>query len=139
MKYIVEIENGTKIWRNEKGLFHRDDGPAIEFSDGTKEWYKDGMRHREDGHAVERAGGIKEWWLNGVEYTPIQFRIKMNEKNTINLQNDMYEALKAMHKAFVEQNWSSNNFMGTEYSDEEQNAINKCVRAIGSFDLLKNG
>jgi hypothetical protein len=34
--------NGDKIWRNEMGEFHREDGPAIEYANGNKEWYRDG-------------------------------------------------------------------------------------------------
>jgi len=47
------------------GKFHREDGPAIEWSNGDKEWFKNGKRHREDGPAVEWFNEDKEWWLNG--------------------------------------------------------------------------
>lgn len=33
---------GNKIWRNENGKYHRLDGPAIELTCGTKEWYING-------------------------------------------------------------------------------------------------
>jgi hypothetical protein len=59
---------GTKLWRNKSGKFHRLDGPAIERSDGTKEWWKNGKRHREDGPAIEFTDGYKEWWLNDIPY-----------------------------------------------------------------------
>ena len=38
---------------NEKGQLHREAGPAIEWSDGEKEWYVNGILHRIDGPAVE--------------------------------------------------------------------------------------
>ena len=44
---------------------HREDGPAIEYADGGKEWYLNGKLHREDGPAVELADGSKVWTLNG--------------------------------------------------------------------------
>jgi hypothetical protein len=47
------------------GQYHRDDGPAIEVSDGTKHWYRNGQRHREDGPAIELSDGHKEWHQNG--------------------------------------------------------------------------
>ena len=73
------------------GLIHRVDGPAIEYTDGTKHWYRHGKRHRENGPAVELASGEKywyfdhklhrihgpavvhpnghvEWWINGILY-----------------------------------------------------------------------
>jgi hypothetical protein len=40
-------------------LLHRDDGPAIEYSDGEKVWYQHGLRHRIDGPALEHANGDK--------------------------------------------------------------------------------
>jgi hypothetical protein len=43
---------------------HRLDGPAKEWSDGGKAWYVDGKFHREDGPAVEFSGR-KEWFING--------------------------------------------------------------------------
>ncbi len=50
-------------WLN--GKLHRIDGPAIETADGSKEWWVNDERHREDGPAVERGNGIREWWVNG--------------------------------------------------------------------------
>ena len=47
------------------GNLHREDGPAIERSNGTKYWYLNGKFHRTNGPAVEQAGGGKEWWIGG--------------------------------------------------------------------------
>ena len=47
------------------GKLHREDGPAIEYADGTKCWYVDGKRHRTDGPAIEWANGHKEWYIDG--------------------------------------------------------------------------
>jgi hypothetical protein len=56
--------NGTKRWTlNNK--YHREDGPAIEYSDGSKEWYLNDNLHRQDGPAVEYPNGTKYWYLNG--------------------------------------------------------------------------
>jgi hypothetical protein len=75
---VLEIDQyGTKRWTL-NGLFHREDGPAVEHSDGTKYWCLNGLYHRKDGPAVENIYGYKAWWLNGerhridgpaVEYT----------------------------------------------------------------------
>jgi len=60
----VEYSEGIKEWwRN--GQLHREDGPAIEQEDGNKEWWRDGQLHREDGPAVEHAEGDKEWYRDG--------------------------------------------------------------------------
>ena len=39
-----EIIGNTKIWRNSNGQYHRTDGPAVEFADGSKVWYINGKR-----------------------------------------------------------------------------------------------
>jgi len=45
---------GNKAWRNEKGQLHREGGlPAVEWTDGTKRWYLNGVRYR-----------IDEWIMN---------------------------------------------------------------------------
>lgn len=60
----VVLTDGTKTWKNAKGEFHRLDGPAIEFPDGTKHWYQNGQLHRLDGPAVEYPSGNKRWYRN---------------------------------------------------------------------------
>jgi hypothetical protein len=62
----TKIDNdGNKYWINEKGELHREDGPAIEYANGDKFWYKNGLIHRENGPAREFYDGFKEYWLNG--------------------------------------------------------------------------
>jgi len=36
-----------------------------ELENGTKIWYLNGKLHRENGPAIKYASGYKEWWLNG--------------------------------------------------------------------------
>jgi hypothetical protein len=60
----IIMSNGTKMWYH-YNLLHRKDGPAIERANGDKEWYNSNKRHRLDGPAIERADGTKEWWLDG--------------------------------------------------------------------------
>ena len=64
----VEWADGYKAWYKDD-LLHRLDGPAVEYADGTNIWYKDGLRHRLDGPAYERASGHREWWVNGKQTT----------------------------------------------------------------------
>lgn len=52
-------------WVNDKEQLHREDGPAVEYANGTKEWCINGKLHRENGPAVEYANGTKQWWVNG--------------------------------------------------------------------------
>lgn len=52
-------------------IVHRLDGPAIEYKNGSKEWYKDGVSHREDGPAYEDFYGVWGYFLDGKEYLVI--------------------------------------------------------------------
>ena len=66
LKYRVEVaKDGTRRYYNNAGELHRDEGPAIEYPDGSKSWCQNGQYHRTDGPAIERANGTKEWAQNG--------------------------------------------------------------------------
>ena len=69
-QYIEIDEYGNTFYFKDKemNIFHREDGPAIEYADGYKGWYLNGKRHREDGPAIEGANGYKYWYLNGVRH-----------------------------------------------------------------------
>lgn len=72
-------ENGNRFWFNKEGELHRKDGPAIEMSDGSKEWYVNGERHRIDGPSVEWRDGNEVYWLDGKYYNKKEYREKANE------------------------------------------------------------
>jgi len=86
-KEISFSTSGRKEWFL-NGKRHREDGPAVEYSNGTKYWYLNGNRHREDGPAVEYSDGTKQWWLNGnrflseIDYWEALEKYKKNRKNT---------------------------------------------------------
>ena len=62
--YYKQRLDGSKEWFL-NGKFHKEDGPACEYSSGIKEWWLNGKRHRTDGPAVEYPDGTKHWYLNG--------------------------------------------------------------------------
>ena len=70
----IEYANGTRFWFLNDNC-HREDGPAIECSDGRRFWYLNDKRHREDGPAVEYTDDRcrRRWYLDGVEYTEEEF------------------------------------------------------------------
>ena len=77
-----------KEYKNESGRYHKTDGPAIEYTNGGKEWYINGKYHREDGPAVEYNDGGKYWYLNGKEYSEDQYQheiIKLKLKRLVEL------------------------------------------------------
>jgi hypothetical protein len=58
---------GTLKWYKKSGFYHRKgDKPAVINTDGTLEWYKNGLLHRDgDKPAVIGSDGLLEWWKNG--------------------------------------------------------------------------
>jgi hypothetical protein len=47
-----------------------DDKPTlIEYFDGTKCWHLNGLAHREDGPALDFSNGEKYYYLNGVPFS----------------------------------------------------------------------
>jgi hypothetical protein len=66
--HLVTYPDGHTEWLTDTGIFHREDGPAIEYATGTKYWYLNGRLHRENGPAVEWFDGEKKWCLNGTHY-----------------------------------------------------------------------
>jgi hypothetical protein len=68
-------QSGTKWWYNAKRKLHRDnDLPAVEFVDGDKYWYVNGLLHRNNGlPAIEYisgyTSGCKLWYIYNKEYT----------------------------------------------------------------------
>ena len=49
--YMTKDSYGTKVWWL-YGRHHREDGPAIEYTDGRKEWFLNGTRSTEGQHAI---------------------------------------------------------------------------------------
>ena len=56
--------DGTQVWCAD-GKYHRAAGPSIIWADGTQVWCANGPLHRIDGPAVIRADDTQEWWING--------------------------------------------------------------------------
>ncbi len=71
---MIEVEKEDQKYRiiwviKGTNILHREDGPAVEYISGLKEWHIRGLRHREDGPAVVFGDETIEWWLNDELYT----------------------------------------------------------------------
>ena len=74
---IREVDRvGTVRYRNSDDQLHREDGPAVERSDGSRMWYLNGKLHREDGPAVERPNGTRFWYRNGERLSKEEFEAR---------------------------------------------------------------
>jgi hypothetical protein len=67
-----EYADGSKVWWVDD-KHHRTDGPAIDWANGNKAWYVDGKFHRLDGPACEWSDGTKSWYVEGKLLTEKQF------------------------------------------------------------------
>ena len=49
-QFIHIDKKGTKRYYSDRGMtiLHREDGPAVEWFEGSKYWYINGKRHREE-------------------------------------------------------------------------------------------
>jgi hypothetical protein len=64
--YLVRVDdNGNTFWKS-RGVLHRENGPAIEWADGSVEYFFYGRRHRVNGPAVIFPGRYEAYWVNGV-------------------------------------------------------------------------
>ena len=65
---------GVIIWGGKdkewykNGVFHREDGPAVEWATGYKEWFINGKLHRIDGPAIIFPHGDEYWYYKGVQH-----------------------------------------------------------------------
>jgi len=90
-QYIIKNENGTFYYKNkEMSTIHREDGPAFEWSYGTKEWWLNGKLHREDGPAIEQADGAKRWYLNGERVSEEEHKKLTRKEPTILIEGKSF-------------------------------------------------
>jgi len=58
--------NNIIIEKDEDGLRHNDDGPAVIMPNGTKKWYQHGELHRDDDQpAIHTYDGLQKWYQHG--------------------------------------------------------------------------
>jgi hypothetical protein len=98
-QYIIKNDNGIFYYKDkEMTIRHREDGPAVEWANGTKYWWLNGELHREDGPAIERVDGSKEWFLNGKVVTEAEHKKLTTKEPTILIEGKAFtvEELKAL-------------------------------------------
>jgi hypothetical protein len=70
--YDLASENIANMSYNDlPTTLHREDGPAVEYSSGSRDWFQHGKRHRLDGPACEYTKN--EWWIDDQQYTEEDF------------------------------------------------------------------
>lgn len=72
---ICKTLNDDTIYHMKNGKVHRDDGAAIEYYSGHKEWHVNGQYHREDGPACIYSTGLIYFYYKGKCYgSKVQFK-----------------------------------------------------------------
>ena len=64
---ITMSKDGTKYWRLLNGKVHREDGPAVEWENGTKEWWLNGIWYQ-----------TQQDWL--IALRPLKLKIILNSQ-----------------------------------------------------------
>ena len=105
-KIIVKKFDKCIEYHNEDGLKHRDfNRPAVEWNNGSKEWFVKGKRHRLDGPAVEWSDGSKWWWVNDKLHRLDGPAVEDSDGNKIWYINDgFYGTQEDYDQAIVEYN-----------------------------------
>lgn len=68
LRYRVEVdEDGVRRYRNAVGELHREEGPAVVYSNGDFSWYRNGLRHRTNGPASIIRGNTY-WYRDGLRH-----------------------------------------------------------------------
>jgi len=67
-------ELGNTLFLRSCGILHRENGPAVEFKDGTKLYFINNKYHRENGPALEYSSGYGHYYLNDVNYDDKKFK-----------------------------------------------------------------
>jgi len=90
-QYIIKNENGTSYYKDkEMKIPHREDGPAVEWASGTKQWWLNGKPHRVNGPAVEYVNGAKYWFLNGKEVSEEEHKKLTSKEPTILIEGKSF-------------------------------------------------
>lgn len=116
----IEWKDGTcEWWVN--GKKHRDNNlPAVEFSNGGKYWYVHGELHRDDGPAVEFSWNEKRWYQQGILHRMDGPAVIKNNGNVFWYQKGQKHRLDGP-AIEAKSNYKEWWLYDTEYTEEEFN------------------
>ena len=68
------------------------------YEDGDRCWYQNGKLHRLDGPAIEWADGTRQWWINGKQLSEEEFNQQTKkttcENKTVTIDGVAYRLVK---------------------------------------------
>ena len=94
---MIEIECIDEVIRISyviKGTkkYHREDGPAMIWKDGSTAWCLNNLIHRDDGPALEYDNGHKGWFFHGERFETKEewFQVLTEEQKVKALYNEHF-------------------------------------------------
>lgn len=73
---------------DDNGILHSEGTPTVIYPEGSKEYFWHGMRHRTDGPAIELSNGIKQYYILDKKITNIELQ-RLNSL-FVPVKNNMY-------------------------------------------------
>lgn len=67
---IPKKYSGIVVYKQKNRWSYKDNDYRVE----SINWYKEGLLHRTDGPAIEFTNGTKQWWIEGIEYSREKFK-----------------------------------------------------------------
>ena len=115
---VIKVYDDRREYYNDRDELHREDGPAIECSNGNKYWYINGKQHREDGPAKEWDGGGKSWWVNDKLHRLDGPAVIDSDGNKIWFIDGLLYTEEEFHKKIKEMNKKNIIIDGKEFSED---------------------
>ena len=75
--------HGSRFWINSIGVYHRNNNlPAIEYNNGGKRYYRNGLLSRGDDLPAVEETYVKEWFINGIRHRDNDLPAVISEEAT---------------------------------------------------------
>ena len=120
MRYYVDVRCDATFWYGDSDftILHREDGPAIELTNGDQHWYINGKRHREDGPAIDSVDGYQAWYIKDTLHRDDGFAVGFASGTRSWYRNGVLhrEDGPAIEFTSGEGKWYIN---GTQYSEQD--------------------
>lgn len=106
---------------DENGILHSEGTPTVIYPEGSREYFWHGMRHRMDGPAIELSNGVKQYYVLDKKITNIEFqRLSML---FVPVTNNLYNLFYCLNMTEIE--YESNKYKFGLVSLEDWESVNK--------------
>lgn len=78
--------DGSEYWKTKDGHFHREDGPAVTYSDGAQYYFVNNKLHRLDGPAIIKSNNTEQYFIDNKEYEKREYYKVLVKKGLMTFQ-----------------------------------------------------